>query len=102
MSAMDTSKWSEDDNQLVIEDKVSYYYDTSVENTALKLHIKIAEEQLKLHLEEADSLLDRIDDLVADALEDFPDTDNISPVAQYAAKIAQACITEKTRGGHQR
>lgn len=42
---------------------------------------------LKFHLEETDSLVANIDDMVADALTDFPDDDK-SDIVAYAARLA--------------
>jgi hypothetical protein len=39
--------------------------------------------------------------LLNECLTDFPDDDK-SEIAEYAAKIAQANITEQTRTGHMR
>lgn len=62
---------------------------------------QIAQEELKLHLEDSDSMMEHLDMLVNECTVDFPDDDN-SAVAEYAARIARASITEQTRGGHLR
>ncbi|KAF7965122.1 hypothetical protein HWV62_45545 [Athelia sp. TMB] len=65
---------------------------------------KVADEELKLHQEEFDSLLqERLEGLVNDHIGDFPDDDDDqSPIAMHAAAIARAHITDGTRKGHQR
>ncbi|KAF7967243.1 hypothetical protein HWV62_35061 [Athelia sp. TMB] len=64
---------------------------------------KVADEELKLHQEEFDSLLqERLEGLVNDHIGDFPDDDDQSPIAMHAAAIARAHITDGTRKGHQR
>jgi hypothetical protein len=62
---------------------------------------QIAEEELQLHLEDADSMMEHLDMLLNECLTDFPDDDK-SEIAEYAAKIARANITEQTRTGHMR
>ncbi|KAJ6549519.1 hypothetical protein DFH09DRAFT_1086767 [Mycena vulgaris] len=61
---------------------------------------KLSDEALKPWLEEEDSLSHQIDTFLAEALEDFPKDDNVDDAAKYAAEIARAVITDKTRGGH--
>jgi len=63
--------------------------------------IQIADEELKLHLEDSDSLMEHLDMLLNECMEDFPEDDK-STIAEYAAKIARASITEQTRTGHAR
>ena len=62
---------------------------------------QIADEEIKLHLEDSDSLMEHLDMLLSESMEDFADDDK-SEVAEYAAKIARANITEQTRSGHAR
>jgi hypothetical protein len=50
-------------------------------------HSQVAEEELKLHLEDTDSLMEHLDMLINECLADFPN-DNNSEIAEYAAKIA--------------
>ena len=60
-------------------------------------------QELALHdLEEADSLLDDelVENIVSFSINDFNDEDEDDPISQYAAKVAQANITDKTRTGH--
>jgi len=45
------------------------------------------EEELKLHLEDTDSLMEHLNMLINKCLVDFPDDDN-SEITEYAAKIA--------------
>ncbi|KZP06392.1 hypothetical protein FIBSPDRAFT_966510, partial [Athelia psychrophila] len=59
----------------------------------------ISKERLKIHLEESDSFMVNLEEMVATALTDFPDDDK-SDVSIYAAKLAQSCITGDTRAGH--
>ena len=44
-------------------------------------------------------MMEHLDVLVNECMADFPDDDK-SAVAEYAAKIARANISEQTRGGH--
>lgn len=60
---------------------------------------QISEEQISLDLEEATWDEDNLDLLLTSCLEDFPDGDN-SELAEYAASIARASITDRTHGGH--
>jgi hypothetical protein len=62
---------------------------------------QIAQEELKLHLEDSSSMTEHLNMLVNECMADFPDDDN-SVVAEYAARIAHTNITEKTQGGHLR
>lgn len=57
---------------------------------------------LKIHLEDSDSYMVNLDDMVANALTDFPDDEDKSGIANYAAKLAQSYITGDTRSGHVR
>jgi hypothetical protein len=63
--------------------------------------VQIAYKELKIHLEDSNSLMEHLDMLLSDCMEDFPDDDK-SAVAEYAAKITRASITEQTRTGHTR
>ncbi|KAK6996187.1 hypothetical protein R3P38DRAFT_3329648 [Favolaschia claudopus] len=49
-----------------------------------------------------DSLAEQINTLISDTLQDFPDEDTKDEAAKYAAEIAKAVITDKTREGHLR
>ncbi|KAJ7830615.1 hypothetical protein B0H14DRAFT_2593166 [Mycena olivaceomarginata] len=64
----------------------------------------LAAEAHKIDLEEEDSLTlaDQIDALINEAVQDFPDEDDIDSAAKYAAEIARAVIKDKTREGHLR
>jgi hypothetical protein len=59
------------------------------------------QEELKLHLEDSDSMMEHLDILVNECMADFLD-DNNSAIAEYAARIAHTSITEQTRVGHLR
>ncbi|KAJ7291741.1 hypothetical protein C8J57DRAFT_1492205 [Mycena rebaudengoi] len=63
---------------------------------------ELAAEALRNWLEEEDSLEDQIDILIKEAIQDFPDEDDRNEAAKYAAEIARAVITDKTRHGHLR
>ncbi|KAJ7788483.1 hypothetical protein B0H14DRAFT_3576850 [Mycena olivaceomarginata] len=65
---------------------------------------RLAAEAHKIDLEEEDSLTlaDQIDALINEAVQDFPDEDDIDSAAKYAAEIARAVIKDKTREGHLR
>lgn len=65
------------------------------------LSIQVANEELKLHLEEELSLYENLDELMKECLDDFPDN-NKCELAQYAARIARNYITDGTRTGHAR
>ncbi|KAJ6475876.1 hypothetical protein DFH09DRAFT_1109083 [Mycena vulgaris] len=60
---------------------------------------QIEEEMCVLDLEDADSLLEHVQDLVAQSMDDFPEDDD---AARYAAKMTKASITDGTRTGHLR
>ena len=65
----------------------------------LALFSQIAGEMVKLDLlEDADNEA-TLDILIGDCMEDYPDDDQ-SKMAQYAAKIARASITDQTRDKH--
>jgi hypothetical protein len=57
---------------------------------------QIPNEEVKLHLEDCDSLQDQLELLLDSCMGDFPDDDK-SEVAAYAATI-----TDQTRNGHTR
>jgi len=50
-------------------------------------HSQVVEEELKLRLEDTDSLMEHLNMLINKCLVDFPDDDN-SEITEYAAKIA--------------
>jgi hypothetical protein len=62
---------------------------------------QIANERVRLDLEEAAWCDEHLNDLMASYLEDFPD-DDPSELADYAAGIARGSITDWTRDGHAR
>ncbi|KAG2737930.1 hypothetical protein P692DRAFT_20760388, partial [Suillus brevipes Sb2] len=62
---------------------------------------QIADEQVRLDLEEAVWCEEHLDGLMTSCLEDFPD-DDVSELADYAAGIARSSITDRTRDGHAR
>lgn len=55
-----------------------------------------------LDLEDADSLLEHVQDLVTESMNDFPDDQINDDAAKYAAKMTKASITDGTRSGHLR
>ncbi|KAJ7792817.1 hypothetical protein B0H14DRAFT_2623484 [Mycena olivaceomarginata] len=63
---------------------------------------EIEEELCTLDLEDADSLLEHVQDLISQHLDEFPDDGIDDEVARYAAKMAKASITDGTRTGHLR
>ncbi|KAJ7810099.1 hypothetical protein B0H14DRAFT_2607608 [Mycena olivaceomarginata] len=63
---------------------------------------EIEEELCTLDLEDADSLLEHVQDLISQHLDEFPDDGVDDEVARYAAKMAKASITDGTRTGHLR
>lgn len=65
------------------------------------LLLQVADEMLHLELEEASETEDKLDILLTECLDDFPDDDQ-SEIAQYAASIAQNSITNQTRTKHVR
>ncbi|KIM72534.1 hypothetical protein PILCRDRAFT_16047 [Piloderma croceum F 1598] len=60
-----------------------------------------AQEELKLHRKDLDSMMEHLDILMNECMADFLDDDN-SAVAEYAARIAHVSITEQTQVGHLR
>ncbi|KAJ7824443.1 hypothetical protein B0H14DRAFT_3469306 [Mycena olivaceomarginata] len=60
------------------------------------------EELCTLDLEDVDSLLEHVQDLISQHLDEFPDDGVDDEVARYAAKMAKANITDGTRTGHLR
>ncbi|KAJ7692613.1 hypothetical protein B0H17DRAFT_1133085 [Mycena rosella] len=66
------------------------------------LIMPISDEAFKLHLEDSDSIEEHLHILMADNMEDFPEDDSSDQAALFAARIAKACITDKTRSGHVR
>jgi hypothetical protein len=62
--------------------------------------VKIADETLRVELEESDSL--DLDQLLSETMEDFPDQGVGDEIDVYAAAIARGSITEQTRRGHYR
>ncbi|KAJ7804170.1 hypothetical protein B0H14DRAFT_3486571 [Mycena olivaceomarginata] len=63
---------------------------------------EIEEELCRHDLEEADSLLELVQDLVTQHLDDFSDNGIDDNASRYAAKMAKANITDGTRTGHLR
>ncbi|KAJ7860973.1 hypothetical protein B0H14DRAFT_3134723 [Mycena olivaceomarginata] len=63
---------------------------------------EIEEELCRHDLEEADSLLELVQDLVTQHLDDFPDDGIDDNASRYASKMAKANITDGTRTGHLR
>ncbi|KAJ7210308.1 hypothetical protein C8J57DRAFT_1257224 [Mycena rebaudengoi] len=63
---------------------------------------EIEDELCLLDLEDADSLLENVHDLVFSAKDDFPDDGVNDEAARYAAKMTKASITDGTRTGHLR
>ena len=63
--------------------------------------LQVADECVRLDLEDATWCDEHLDGLVANCLEDFPDQDP-SELADYAASIARGSITDRTRDGHAR
>ncbi|KAJ7700471.1 hypothetical protein B0H17DRAFT_1128880 [Mycena rosella] len=64
--------------------------------------LDISDEAFKLHLEDSDSIEEHLHILMADNMEDFPEDDSSDQAALFAARIAKACIIDKTRSGHVR
>lgn len=62
---------------------------------------QIADEEVKLHLEDYDSMQEQLEQLFNGCIGDFPDDDK-SEIGAYAAQIAWAHITDQTRQGHAR
>ncbi|KAF8230492.1 hypothetical protein L208DRAFT_1423829 [Tricholoma matsutake] len=56
---------------------------------------EVGEEAVKIYLEEEDSLTDHINMLLTESLEDFPEDDTSDSVAQHAAEITCANITDE-------
>jgi hypothetical protein len=65
--------------------------------------VQVSAEAEALDLEEQDSLSENaLDSLISNSLEDFPESDDTSPEAKFAAEIVRNSITQKTRDGHAR
>ena len=64
-------------------------------------YLQIVDEEVKLHLEDYDSMQEQLEQLFNDCIGEFPDDDK-SETAAYAAQIAQSHITDQTRHGHAR
>ncbi|THH16622.1 hypothetical protein EW146_g4044 [Bondarzewia mesenterica] len=66
--------------------------------------VEVADEECKLDLKEAESLLENVDDLIEDCLIEFPESDEgpTDDTALYAAKITKASIIDHTWQGHKR
>ena len=73
----------------------------SISGCCTPFWFQIADEEVKLHLEDCDSIQDQLEHVLNDCIGDFPDDDK-SEVAAYAAQIARAHITEQTHHGHAR
>ncbi|KAK6978265.1 hypothetical protein R3P38DRAFT_3411222 [Favolaschia claudopus] len=63
---------------------------------------QVADELCLLDLEDADSLLLHVQDLVTQHLDEFPEDQLDDEAARYAAKMTKASITDGTRDGHLR
>ncbi|KAJ7020086.1 hypothetical protein C8F04DRAFT_974775, partial [Mycena alexandri] len=63
---------------------------------------QITDEACKLHLEDSDSIEEHIHIIIAGSVEDFPEDDTSDSAAKFAAQIARASITDKTRSNHVR
>ncbi|KAJ6459715.1 hypothetical protein C8R47DRAFT_965531, partial [Mycena vitilis] len=61
---------------------------------------KLSTEAHKIYLEEEDSLEKQIEALICESTQDFPEEDDRDEASQYAAAMARAVITDKTREGH--
>ncbi|KAJ7123824.1 hypothetical protein C8R43DRAFT_899359 [Mycena crocata] len=66
------------------------------------MSLQISDEACKLHLEDSDSIEEHIHILMAASVEDFPEDDTSDQAAIFAARIARASITDKTRSNHVR
>ncbi|KAK7005438.1 hypothetical protein R3P38DRAFT_3604647 [Favolaschia claudopus] len=63
---------------------------------------QLEDELCLLDLEDADSLLLHVQDLVSQHLDEFPEDQIDDDAARYAAKMTKASITDGTRDGHLR
>ncbi|KAK7026618.1 hypothetical protein R3P38DRAFT_3315628 [Favolaschia claudopus] len=63
---------------------------------------EVEEELCLLDLEDADSLLLHVEDLISQHLDEFPEDQVDDDAARYAAKMTKASITDGTRDGHLR
>ncbi|KAK7016607.1 hypothetical protein R3P38DRAFT_3321045 [Favolaschia claudopus] len=75
--------------------------------TASQEHPKPTDEEVEdelclLDLEDADSLLEHVQDLISQHLDEFPEDQIDDDAARYAARMTKASITEGTRNGHVR
>ncbi|KAJ7023433.1 hypothetical protein C8F04DRAFT_1271362 [Mycena alexandri] len=63
---------------------------------------QIEDEMCLLDLEDADSLLEHVEELISMNFEDFPEDQIDDDAARYAAKMTKASITDGTQTGHLR
>ncbi|KAK6983889.1 hypothetical protein R3P38DRAFT_3457862 [Favolaschia claudopus] len=63
---------------------------------------EVEEELCLLDLEDADSLLFHVEELISQHLDEFPEDQVDDDAARYAAKMTKASITDGTRDGHLR
>ncbi|KAK7006580.1 hypothetical protein R3P38DRAFT_3325946 [Favolaschia claudopus] len=63
---------------------------------------EVEEELCLLDLEDADSLLEHVQDLISQHLDEFPEDQIDDEATRYAAKMTKASITDGTRNGHVR
>ncbi|KAK7002509.1 hypothetical protein R3P38DRAFT_3404789 [Favolaschia claudopus] len=63
---------------------------------------EVEDELCLLDLEDADSLLEHVQDLISQHLDEFPEDQIDDDAARYAARMTKASITEGTRNGHVR
>ncbi|KAJ6615820.1 hypothetical protein B0H10DRAFT_1949565 [Mycena sp. CBHHK59/15] len=61
---------------------------------------QIEDELCLLDLEDADSLLGQIQDLITQSIDDFPEEKVNDDAAKYATQMTRASITDQTRAGH--
>ncbi|KAK7034117.1 hypothetical protein R3P38DRAFT_2772226 [Favolaschia claudopus] len=63
---------------------------------------EVEDELCLLDLEDADSLLEHVQDLISQNLDDFPEDQIDDEAARFASRMSKASITEGTRNGHVR
>ncbi|KAK7029069.1 hypothetical protein R3P38DRAFT_2775660 [Favolaschia claudopus] len=63
---------------------------------------EVEEELCLLDLEDADSLLEHVQDLISQHLDEFPEDQIDDEATRYAAKMTKTSITDGTRNGHVR
>ncbi|KAJ7659533.1 hypothetical protein B0H17DRAFT_1145280 [Mycena rosella] len=100
----ESSRTPDQQNETVLDDNSDENdFDEAKACTSFDMsQLSLMSPAFKLHLEDSDSIEEHLHILMADNMEDFPEDDSSDQAALFAARIAKACITDKTRSGHVR